>query len=107
MIAGLVRRGPADQLRSWFDMADELLTVNEVAERLKVNQQTVRNWIDRGELAAIRVGSRRVRSRREDFEAYLAGSRAGGVSPRTDRMQALETRVEELAARVERLEQKR
>jgi excisionase family DNA binding protein len=88
-------------------MADELLTVNEVAERLKVNQQTVRNWIDRGELAAIRVGARRVRIRREDFEAYLAGERGSASARRTDRLQALESRLDELAARVERLEQKR
>jgi hypothetical protein len=28
--------------------ADEFLTVNEVARTLKLNPQTVRNWIDRG-----------------------------------------------------------
>jgi excisionase family DNA binding protein len=88
-------------------MADELMTVNEVAERLKVNQQTVRNWIDRGELAAIRVGARRVRIRREDFEAYLAGEHGSASARRADRMQALESRFDELAARVERLEQER
>jgi excisionase family DNA binding protein len=38
---------------------DQFLTVAEVAELLKLNQQTVRNWIDRGELAAVRVGQRR------------------------------------------------
>jgi excisionase family DNA binding protein len=31
-------------------MPDELLTVAQVAERLKLNQQTVRNWIDKGTL---------------------------------------------------------
>jgi excisionase family DNA binding protein len=39
------------------------LTVGEVAELLRLNQQTVRNWIDRGELPAVRVGERRVRIR--------------------------------------------
>ena len=29
---------------------EEYLTVAEVAGNLKLNQQTVRNWIDRGEL---------------------------------------------------------
>ena len=43
-----------------FD-ADELLTIMEVATYLKVNQQTVRNWVDRGELQGLRVGARRVR----------------------------------------------
>jgi excisionase family DNA binding protein len=41
-------------------MSEEFLTVAEIAELLKVNQQTVRNWIDRGSLPAVRVG-RRVR----------------------------------------------
>jgi excisionase family DNA binding protein len=50
---------------------DEVLTVHEIAEALKVNQQTVRNWIDAGDLAAIRVGKRRVRVRRRDLEAFL------------------------------------
>ncbi len=40
---------------------EELLTVEEVAEYLKVNPQTVRNWIDRAHLRAVRIGARRVR----------------------------------------------
>jgi excisionase family DNA binding protein len=54
---------------------DELLTVAEVAQTLKLNPQTVRNMIDRGELPAIRVGSRRVRILRSDLEAFLAQGR--------------------------------
>jgi excisionase family DNA binding protein len=50
----------------------------EVAEILKLNPQTVRNWIDRGELPAVRVGSRRVRVRQTDFDAFLARSEAPG-----------------------------
>jgi excisionase family DNA binding protein len=38
---------------------DEFLTIAEVAEMLKINQQTVRNMIDRGEMGAVRVGQRR------------------------------------------------
>ena len=37
------------------DATDEFLTVAEVAETLKLNQQTIRNWIDQGSLAALRV----------------------------------------------------
>jgi predicted transcriptional regulator len=33
-------------------MADEFLTVAEVAELLKLNEQTVRNMVDRGDLPA-------------------------------------------------------
>ena len=50
---------------------DSFLTVADVAELLKLNQQTVRNWIDQGSLPALRVG-RRVRIRRSDLERLLA-----------------------------------
>ena len=61
--------------------AESFLTVAEVAEMLKLNQQTVRNWIDQGSLPALRVG-RRVRIKRSDFERVLAQSytAGGGVS---------------------------
>lgn len=49
----------------------------EVAGILKLNQQTVRNWIDQGSLPALRVG-RRVRIRRSDFERLLAESYTSG-----------------------------
>jgi excisionase family DNA binding protein len=49
---------------------EEFLTVAEVADMLKLNQQTVRNWIDQGSLPALRVG-RRVRIRRSDLERKL------------------------------------
>ena len=52
-------------------MPDEFLTVAEVTQLLKVNQQTVRNWVDRGELAAVRVGARRVRVRQSDLDTFL------------------------------------
>lgn len=48
----------------------EFLTVAEVAQTLKLNQQTVRNWIDQGSLPALRIG-RRVRIRRADFERLI------------------------------------
>jgi len=52
------------------DLEDTFLTVAEVAAMLKLNQQTIRNWIDQGSLPALRVG-RRVRIRRSDFERVL------------------------------------
>ena len=65
--------------------ADTFLTVAEVAELLKLNQQTVRNWIDQGSLPALRVG-RRVRIRRADLERMLeSGSTVGGgAAPSAD-----------------------
>jgi excisionase family DNA binding protein len=68
------------------DLDESFLTVAEVAEVLKLNQQTVRNWIDQGSLPALKVG-RRVRIRRSDFHRLLAdgsrgGGRAGGLGSR-------------------------
>jgi excisionase family DNA binding protein len=63
------------------DLDESYLTVAEVAEVLKLNQQTVRNWIDQGSMPALRVG-RRVRIRRSDFERILAeGYNGGGAGP--------------------------
>jgi excisionase family DNA binding protein len=62
---------------------DEFLTVAEVAERLKLNQQTVRNWIDAGSLPALRVG-RRVRIRRVDYERLVNEGLNFAVSDETD-----------------------
>src|SRR5215472_6921681 len=50
---------------------EAFLTVAEVAELLKLNQQTVRNWIDQGSMPAIRIG-RRVRIKKSDLERVLA-----------------------------------
>lgn len=62
-------------------MPDDFLTVAEIAERFKVNQQTVRNWIDAGELSAVRVGARRVRVRQSDLDAFLAASETRREQP--------------------------
>jgi excisionase family DNA binding protein len=59
---------------------ESFLTVAEVAEVLKLNQQTVRNWIDQGSLPAVRVG-RRVRIKRSDFDRILEESYSGRPAP--------------------------
>jgi excisionase family DNA binding protein len=51
-------------------LEESFLTVADVAEMLKLNPQTVRNWIDQGSLPALRVG-RRVRIKRSDLERML------------------------------------
>jgi excisionase family DNA binding protein len=56
--------------------SEELLTVAEIAASLKMNQQTIRNWIDSGYLPAIRIG-RRVRVKRSDFDAPLEANYTG------------------------------
>lgn len=66
------------------DFQEEFLTVADVAELLKLNQQTVRNWIDHGSLPAVRVG-RRVRIRRSDLERVIEdGSTRGGKTTGND-----------------------
>jgi excisionase family DNA binding protein len=52
-------------------MAEErLLTVNQVAERLQVHQMSVRRWIKGGRLPGVRVGTRTIRVREEDLDAF-------------------------------------
>jgi excisionase family DNA binding protein len=60
--------------------ADDFMTVAEVASVLKLNQQTVRNWIDAGKLPALHVGLR-VRIRRADFDQLLEASVVGERQP--------------------------
>ena len=62
-------------------MDDEFLTVAEVAELLKLNAQTIRNWLDRAELPYVRLGTRRVRIRRSDLDAFIE---AGSVPTQSD-----------------------
>jgi excisionase family DNA binding protein len=60
-------------------MDETFVTVAEIAEQLRLNQQTVRNWIDRGELSAIRIGPRRVRVRASELERFIAASSSAGL----------------------------
>lgn len=62
------------------DTEESYLTVAEVASTLKLNQQTVRNWIDQGLLPALRVG-RRVRIKKSDFDRIVEESYNRGSVP--------------------------
>jgi excisionase family DNA binding protein len=55
---------------------ESFLTVAEVADLLRLNQQTVRNWIDAGTLPAVRVG-RRVRIKRSDLNRIVESGYQG------------------------------
>jgi excisionase family DNA binding protein len=59
---------------------DDFMTVAEIAAILKLNQKTVRNWIDSGKLPALHVG-RRVCIRRADFDALIAQNAIGHREP--------------------------
>jgi excisionase family DNA binding protein len=71
-------------MMSRSDSEEEYLTVAQVAETLKLNQQTVRNWIDQGSMPALRVG-RRVRIKRSDFERILSESYSAGAAASSGR----------------------
>ncbi len=49
----------------------EWFTVDEVAERLKVNPVTVRGWIRSGELKAVQLGRAGYRIIEADLQAFL------------------------------------
>lgn len=50
---------------------DKMLTVEEVAERMRVNEKTVRNWITSGELAAFPIGKRGYRISETDLHNFV------------------------------------
>jgi len=51
-------------------MGTEWLTVEEIAQELKMHVDTVRGWIRDGKLKATRFG-RDYRVRREDFDKFV------------------------------------
>jgi len=84
-------------------MPDELLTVKEVAELLKLNQQTIRNMIDRGELGHVRVGQRRVRVRQSQLDAFLAAGESSPQPPEAARLAAMPEDITPQLATVDEL----
>jgi excisionase family DNA binding protein len=58
------------------DDPTELLTIEEVAGRLKVKEKTVRDWIGRGELDAYKIG-KEWRVRRDHLERHIEARRVG------------------------------
>jgi len=79
---------------------EPFLTVQEIADLLKVNQQTVRNWIDTGRLPAVRIG-RRIRVRRVDLDRLLAEGTTVALEPEPSTVAPAEA-LEELAQALER-----
>jgi excisionase family DNA binding protein len=62
---GAITLGGADALADVSDSVgvmaepESFLTIAEIADMLRVNPHTIRNWIDRQQLRAVRVGQRR------------------------------------------------
>ena len=54
----------------------KLLSIQEVADTMKVSQKTVRRLIKRGDLAAYKVGARgQIRVKEGDLERYVEAQR--------------------------------
>ena len=56
-------------------LADDLLTVAEAAALLRVDPSTIRRWIRAGNVAAYRVGPRRLALKRADLADLLSPMR--------------------------------
>jgi excisionase family DNA binding protein len=63
----------SNRARTYVPSEDRLLTVQEVAARMRVSNMTVYRLIQAGDLRATRVG-RSYRLRQGDVEAYLSRS---------------------------------
>lgn len=54
-----------------IDDTDGVMTLSEVAERLKVHVQTVRGWINSGELDSFLIGEHRRRVTRSQLRTFI------------------------------------
>ncbi|HEV2107310.1 MAG TPA: helix-turn-helix domain-containing protein [Thermomicrobiales bacterium] len=90
---------------------NDLLTIPEAAEMLRVSAVTVSRWLKQGRLPSYRVGPRAVRIRRVDIDQVLAPAVAtevaafesersagsGPISPASEPDSALPSREERIA----------
>ncbi len=60
---------------------DELLTLQEAADRLKVHYMTAYRWVRRGELAAFKAGGR-LRVRASDLDSFMTDRTVDSALPR-------------------------
>ncbi len=64
---------------------DEWLTVAEVAQRLKLNQETIRRWLRTRKLRGMLISdSAGWRIRTSELERFLAGYSAGGTEGKAE-----------------------
>jgi excisionase family DNA binding protein len=61
----------------------QLLTVEQVAERLQVHPKTVQAWIRKGDLVGVRLGTGRTsawRVEQDQLQAFIERNRSTGAS---------------------------
>jgi excisionase family DNA binding protein len=59
-----------------IDVADGLLTVDEVSDRLKLKPKTVRAWISDGKIKAEKWGYKTIRVRESELERHRKEAKA-------------------------------
>ena len=64
---------------------EEVYTVQEVAQNLKVSERTVRNWIESGELPAFPIGKRGYRISKADLQAFIDERKRHNLDIKDDR----------------------
>jgi excisionase family DNA binding protein len=64
---------------------EEVYTVQEVAQNLKVSERTVRNWIESGELPAFPIGKRGYRISKADLQAFIGERKRRNLDIKDDR----------------------
>ena len=62
---------------------EDLLTISEVAELLKVSDRTVRNWIEKGTIKAYRFGLV-YRIKKSDFENFVTSSQVNNEEEKAE-----------------------
>jgi excisionase family DNA binding protein len=63
-----------------MDEATELLTTRELAKRLRVSPETIREWARRGCIPTLRLSPKVIRYNAEAVLAALSTTRAQGVA---------------------------
>ena len=63
-------------------MADELLTIDEVAAELKLHPDTIRRYIREGKLKQTKVGGTAIRIRRSELDKFISEGEEGSEGKR-------------------------
>lgn len=74
----------------------ELLTEKEAAGRLRIGERTLRDIRNRGEIAFVRIGMRKILYRAEDCEKYIASRLCNETPPQPTMRRTLRRRPDDI-----------
>jgi excisionase family DNA binding protein len=57
--------------RGWLLMSDELLTIEQVAEKLQLHPDTIRRYIRERKLPSVRISATVVRIKQSDLDKFI------------------------------------